>query len=370
MLSSRPLPPNFAEILSRLQSQSLLTFPSLSVPDPVTEVSFAQDVEREANVYYERIYNGELSIDAMINLLKEKSQSEIPRDRQVFACMIHNLFDEYSFFPKYPDKELSMTSILFGSLIQHNLVKDASLSTALGYVSDALRHPVGSKMFNFGIQALAQFKSRLHEWPQYCQHLQQIPDLFKARPDLLMMDAATPPPFTCVHVPKMKTDITYHDPSDTVQDKILFILNNVAENNMGSKVNELGKVLDTSLFQWFSHYLVVKRISLEPNNHELYVHLLDAMQNKLLVSHVLAETIANILILLNSEKTISNSSERSLLKNLGSWLGRLTLAKNKPILHKSIPFRVSFFFLNIYLCINSYYIFVRIYCWKRMIRSG
>ncbi|KAI7893233.1 CCR4-Not complex component, Not1-domain-containing protein [Mucor mucedo] len=349
VLSSRPLPPTYAEMLSRLQSQCHSTYPNLFVPDASTEVSFSQDVEKEANVYYERIYNGELSMDAMINLLKEKSQSENPRDRQVFACMIHNLFDEYSFFPKYPDKELTMTSVLFGSLIQHGLVTDASLSTALGYVSDALRNPVGSKMFNFGIGALLQFKSRLHEWPQYCQHLQQIPHLVQARPDLLlpMMDNAsdasttTPaaPSFSCVHVPKVKTEIAYHEPTDAVQDKILFIINNVAENNMTSKVTELSKILDPALFQWFSHYLIVKRISLEPNNHELYVHLLDAMQNKVLVSHVLAETFSNILILLNSEKTISNSSERSLLKNLGSWLGRLTLAKNKPILHKSIAFR-------------------------------
>jgi CCR4-NOT transcription complex subunit 1 len=28
--------------------------------------------------------------------------------------MIHNLFDEYRFFPKYPDKELKITAVLFG----------------------------------------------------------------------------------------------------------------------------------------------------------------------------------------------------------------------------------------------------------------
>ena len=25
-------------------------------------------------------------------------------DVQVYACMVHNLFDEYRYFPKYPDK--------------------------------------------------------------------------------------------------------------------------------------------------------------------------------------------------------------------------------------------------------------------------
>ena len=40
------------------------------------------------------------------------------------ACMIHNLFDEYRFFAKYPDKELSITAVLFGGLIQRGLVAD------------------------------------------------------------------------------------------------------------------------------------------------------------------------------------------------------------------------------------------------------
>lgn len=26
------------------------------------------------------------------------------REKQVFHCMVHNLFDEYQFFTKYPDK--------------------------------------------------------------------------------------------------------------------------------------------------------------------------------------------------------------------------------------------------------------------------
>ena len=38
-------------------------------------------------------------------------------------------------------------------------------------------------------------------------------------------------------------------------------------------------------------------------------------------------------VLLRSDKGVSNFSDRSLLKNLGHWLGMLTLAKNCPILH-------------------------------------
>jgi hypothetical protein len=32
--------------------------------------------------------------------------------------MVHNLFDEYRFFPKYPEKELRITAVLFGGAAQ------------------------------------------------------------------------------------------------------------------------------------------------------------------------------------------------------------------------------------------------------------
>lgn len=369
VLSESNLTPQSAAALKEVHNVCLQTYPKLmNVRTQATpgstgaEVSFKPDVEEEANLYYERIYNDELSVENMIDLLKRLSTSQNAREQDVFACMIHNLFDEYSFFPKYPDKELSTTSILFGSIIQHRLVSYVPLGIALRYVLDALRNPLGSKMFTFGVQALRQFQSRLSEWPQYCSHLLQIPDLVQSQPDLIqyiqnamlgnnsmekMADSnpqqfePKPVSFTSVHVPPLpKVDnLVYSEPASAVQDKILFIINNVAQNNVNSKVTELRQVLEPSSFEWFSNYLIVKRVSSEPNYHELYVLVLDSIDSDLLTSHVLCETYSNILILLNSEKTVSNSSERALLKNLGSWLGRLTLAKNKPILHKNIAFK-------------------------------
>ena len=49
-----------------------------------------------------------------------------------------------------------------------------ALGIALRYVLEALRKPHGSKMYYFGIAALDKFKTRLKEYPQYCQHLSAI----------------------------------------------------------------------------------------------------------------------------------------------------------------------------------------------------
>ena len=83
---------------------------------------------------------------------------------------------------------------------------------------------------------------------------------------------------------------------------------------------------------WLAQYLVMKRASIEPNFHTLYANFLEKLANDRLYDAVLKETYANIRILLSSDKSIANFSDRSLLKNLGHWLGLMTLARNQPIL--------------------------------------
>eukprot|EP01046_Picozoa_sp_COSAG06_P023127 COSAG06_NODE_1822_length_8283_cov_33.324255_5_plen_707_part_00 len=142
--------------------------------------SFAADIEEEANSYFKKLYTSQQSIGDIISLLQGFKNSSNPREQDIFKCMIHNLFDEYRFFHKYPDKELKITGILFGSLIQHGLVS----SIALRYALEALKSSASSKMFKlFGSCALEQFKSRVHEWPTYCSHILQIPHLRQSNPE-------------------------------------------------------------------------------------------------------------------------------------------------------------------------------------------
>jgi CCR4-NOT transcription complex subunit 1 len=60
---------------------------------------------------------------------------------------------------------------------------------------------------------------------------------------------------------------------------------------------------------------------------------------KSLWSEVLRETYVSVRKLLNAEATIKSSSEQTYLKNLGHWLGSLTIARDKPIKYKNIAFK-------------------------------
>lgn len=93
-------------------------------------------------------------------------------------------------------------------------------------------------------------------------------------------------------------------------------------------------MLDSQYFGWLGHYLVVKRISTQPNFHSVYLAFLEQLGDygRGLIEAILSSVYFNVGKLLRSPKITTSTSERSLLKNLGSWLGQITLARNRPIL--------------------------------------
>lgn len=439
----------------------------------------SDDIDEEANSYFQKIYTSEISIPDVITLLKRFKASTEKREQEVFRCMIHNLFDEYRFFHKYPDKELHITGTLFGSLIQHQLVSSITLGIALRYVLEALRKDPeqggsNEKMFRFGKLALEQFRARLVEWPQYCSHVIQIPHLsrhsvelyheaqralnhptvqsgnspFNPQTSSSPSDFSTNPMppgalslsgsqsseysqnyksisseeanninigFTSGVLPKDKQEdspspsvnddgiedsqnsqppsyINYATenvsekhalpqqtsqisaatgdplsthvskppviermavvnielsntvvPPENTRDKMHMIVNNIDKNNVEVKSNELKQYVISDYYNWFANYLVVKRISAQPNLHPLYLTLIDTLDNPELNSVVLDSTYHNATKLLMSPKITTSSTERTLLRNLGIWLGLMTLARNKPLLHRRMEIKELLF---------------------------
>ncbi|XP_055000967.1 CCR4-NOT transcription complex subunit 1 isoform X7 [Sorex araneus] len=435
--SMQGFPPNLGSAFSTPQSPAK-AFPPLSTPNQTTAFSgigglssqlpadlsqvwpeanqhFSKEIDDEANSYFQRIYNHPphptMSVDEVLEMLQRFKDSTIKREREVFNCMLRNLFEEYRFFPQYPDKELHITACLFGGIIEKGLVTYMALGLALRYVLEALRKPFGSKMYYFGIAALDRFKNRLKDYPQYCQHLASISHFMQfphhlqeyieygqqsrdppvkmqgsittpgsialaqaqaqaqipakaplagqvstmvttsttttvaktvtvTRPTGVSFKKDVPPSINTTNIDTLlvATDQTERivEPPENIQEKIAFIFNNLSQSNMTQKVEELKETVKEEFMPWVSQYLVMKRVSIEPNFHSLYSNFLDTLKNPEFNKMVLNETYRNIKVLLTSDKAAANFSDRSLLKNLGHWLGMITLAKNKPILHTDL----------------------------------
>ncbi|CAO1323562.1 unnamed protein product [Diamesa serratosioi] len=417
-------------ILNPLPNQGSQAQQSLFPESP----AISKEIEDEANGYFQRIYNHPphptLSIDEVLEMLQRFQESTIPREREVHHCMLRNLLEEYKFFPQYPEKELQITAQLFGGMIERSLVTTyLTLGLALRCVLDALRKPEGSKMYYFGVTALDRFKSKLHQYQKYCEHVRSIQH-FNQFPQHLIdyieygirgieppnkpqgpiptgsSTAATDPsgqllPNALSHLPMTSTQSSLYRsnsvtgsivtqakpvvpatppttsaptssglapqtrmksianatnidtllvanetelekiqaPPDSVQDKTAFIFNNLSQLNLTSKCEEIKEILIKEYYPWMSQYLVLKRASIEINFHTLYSNFLDALKMHELLILTTNETFRNIKVLLRSDKSIANFSDRSLLKNLGHWLGMLTLGRNRPILHAEIDLK-------------------------------
>ncbi|PIN21929.1 hypothetical protein CDL12_05383 [Handroanthus impetiginosus] len=440
------------------------------VSDMSSSDSYSDDVETEANSYFHQMFSGQLSVDAMIQMLTRFKESPEKREQSIFECMIANLFEEYKFFNKYPDRQLRIAAVLFGALIKHQLVTHITLGIALRAVLDALRKPADSKMFSFGTKALEQFVDRLIEWPQYCNHILQISHLRAAHSDLVAfieralnrISAAHAEPdgvhnvtsdhphgpiqssaanveipatqFSLIGPGSAQTGLQVSSPiqlpqrltsslderktsaalsnymkptqssagqlanapsNDTasihkshsgvgapllhsassgfprsaratsarfgsalnietlvaaaerretpieapaseIQDKISFIINNLSATNIEAKAKEFTEILTEQYYPWFAQYMVMKRASIETNFHDLYLKFLDKVNLKPLNREIVQATYENCKVLLQSELIKSSVEERSLLKNLGSWLGKITIGRNQVLRAREI----------------------------------
>lgn len=332
-------------------------------------------VDKQMQELFGKMYHEELSLKQMLELMRQYKSSREPNEQDLFACMVHGLIDEYHCYHEYPLEALTKTAVMFGGIINFRLVDGITLKVGLGMILEAVReHEVHDPMYKFGVEAIEQLINRLPEWAGFCHLLLQIPTLqgtpiFQKAEEVLREQGAhigdgeaarfndlgtstltngnmddssvadgASRKFRSIHVDPAQPDL-FQDPDEGVQDKILFVLNNVSEQNIEEKLQDLREVLRDQHHQWFASYLVEERAKLQPNFQQLYLDLLGRIGDKILWGEVLRETYFSVAKLLNSEATLSSSQDRGHLKNLGAWLGSLTIAKDKPILHKNIYFK-------------------------------
>ncbi|CAN0892963.1 CCR4-NOT transcription complex subunit 1, partial [Linum grandiflorum] len=82
-------------------------------------------------------------------------------------------------------------------------------------------------------------------------------------------------------------------PASEIQDKISFIINNISAANIEAKSREFSEILTEPFYPWFAQYMVMKRASIEPNFHDLYLKFLDIINLKALNKEIVQATYEN-----------------------------------------------------------------------------
>uniref|UniRef100_A0A914HCW9 CCR4-NOT transcription complex subunit 1 n=1 Tax=Globodera rostochiensis TaxID=31243 RepID=A0A914HCW9_GLORO len=371
--------------------------------DDLTNAVFSEDIQEEANSYFQQIYapNGRMSVNDFIVKLKGFRHSGNIKERELLLCVVKNLFDEYRFFREYPERELRTTAEVYGGIIREGIVLNIQFATAIRRVIESLNDEPGSMLWTFGIVALNACRACLYKYPKVCHmvastnsygrfppglrdfvnagSLGQLPMSHTTEHDVGLCVPIVPTqiPMTSVgtasnikfpaprgtssgnsilNVTNVDTlisatereGIQVKQPSQTVFEKVAFICNNLCTNNLMDKTQELNDLIrenSEDFLQWFAQYLVMKRVTVEHNFQQLYNSFLVLINNTSLDGYTKKETYRNINILLQSDKrqAVSNFGDRQLLKNLGHWLGIITIGRDRPILSKDLDLKYLLF---------------------------
>jgi CCR4-NOT transcription complex subunit 1 len=335
----------------------------------------------------ENVFSKKCSVKAVIQQVKTW------QDQDLLGVLIYNLIDEWRFFESYPADQLEVAAELYGTFITEGIFKEHSLVVALVII---LKSFDGSeKLINFGVKALRISQDTLISYPDYCRQLLRTHGLQQRTPDLLdfleqkvvrlinipgphmnnesattatvapaeqasqLKDVISIKPVTLgaetTHstsnrkasgfgvqfnldtlLEKQKNSVI---PSDDVRDEIHLLINNLVADNVEEKVKDLKEKIEPKYYPYFAQYLVTQRVSIELNQQETYRDLVKAFNDPDLQEEVYKATYMNIQILLESDKILHSSSERTLLRNLGKWLGMLTIQQYKPILRRRLDIK-------------------------------
>jgi CCR4-NOT transcription complex subunit 1 len=123
------------------------------------------------------------------------------------------------------------------------------------------------------------------------------------------------------------------------QNKLIFLFNNLTRENVAEKASDFRELVLPEHYAYVAHHIVVRRAAVEPNFHPLYMDLLQRHDDAMLFRVMASVTIRVARSLLASEKVTTVASERTLLKNVGSWLGLVTIGRNRMVLAREIDLR-------------------------------
>ncbi|VVC25658.1 Hypothetical protein CINCED_3A013443 [Cinara cedri] len=189
-----------------------------SIPD-MSRTVYDNELEDGPTIHAQRLHNLDVQQTPLIN---EFQCLRINSVKEIFCCMLRNLFKEYNVFPAYSERELILTAHLFICVKECGLISnDKDLRYAICCVLDALKKNPNLKIYDFGIATLDQFRNH-----QFRTHICKIPHFQQFQPHLIELLNANTTNIYCTLMVKesRKKAIEKHEkvviPAENVQNNI------------------------------------------------------------------------------------------------------------------------------------------------------
>ena len=356
-----------------------------------------EEIDKEVNQILDTMFKGEITVDNLVEKLINYHKSENQKDVEKYLYIIKCLFDEYQFYPGYPEKELKNAAELFGKIINNQIMDGVLVTIALKYVFESIKTGKGP-LYTFGIIALSQFINKISQWPNFMNSLIDVPQI-KNEKDLYQKllkqfneskkkekginsgDSHSEDNECLIEIGDKNIDIStgindldkdernmakeynklknklsgpakrYDNSksenqniiSEDIVNKINYIFCFSNEANIQEKIKDLKTIFkDDKKIKWFSQYFVSVLIKTEniqffPKYYEIF----DQLKNKELHKEIIKATIKSVKKYATSDCDTLSSENRTkeCLKNLGLWLSEYKISKDRPILAKDLDFK-------------------------------
>jgi hypothetical protein len=105
--------------------------------------------------------------------------SDLKKEQEIYACMLHSLFDEYRFLHKYPAQYLEKIAKLYGAIIKNRIIDGTLQEIALKFVVEAFRRE--GKRMKFGVIVVRQIIDLLPQFPQFFEGIHEMRHNFQSQ---------------------------------------------------------------------------------------------------------------------------------------------------------------------------------------------
>ncbi|KAK9494501.1 hypothetical protein V1508DRAFT_402857 [Lipomyces doorenjongii] len=351
VLSELSMPLSCMDQWERVREQCVLAYPRLVVYGRDLDLilifnqkmssEFSESIVAEVDAKIEDLRNS-------IQYLKILHKSTSPISQDLVACMISLTFKWQQNLSELPLKDVAIFSTFMGLLIKHRLIVGTHLTVALEWIVRSLSTNVpDSKVFKAAVNSAMQLGDALDICPdRFSETLAGLDSLANFAPDIWRVARDTKAQRNLAveyhRTGKPRSDVKgdLEILLSATKQKLQDILQSLTSHTVQVVATELETALhDEKCSNWFVDYLVGTLVVHNLSQYDTYLELLTAIKSGELNSMVLRRTYNVSLSLIMSDESTHLESTMAKLYNLGTWLGKYTLARNKPIKTNHLCFK-------------------------------
>lgn len=285
-----------------------------------------KQAEERGLMFVDKVFSEEVTPEFFVGELVRLSRSPHVLDKYLSTFCVKTFLNSFSSLTLMQQKNADIYSKCFGLMLNNNLaVGEDQLARSLNNVLEAFQKedPVLNR---FGIIVLDKIQTLLPHFQQFCVRLAAFPTIQQLPSPLrkIVLGSANQ---------SNSGETENSDVPAKICNELRFEFNNITTENVDEKVERIKNVcryLKKFPARLIAQEFILISVSNDESSHDMYEHILHDLRVPELYDECVVVAVQRIKEKLSTLQS-GDSKHQDVLRNLGHWVGRLTLARNKPV---------------------------------------